>query len=195
MRATVRPGGRVAGVASVPGDKSIAHRLLILAATAEGRSMLREVPRSLDVEATARVLASIAPAAAPGLHSWLARPQVEDPAGGNRSFDPRSEARVEGTGRRGLSAAPSSLDCADSGTTMRLVAGVLAGAPFPATLTGDESLRRRPMDRVAEPLRAMGAEITTRGGRPPIEIRGGPLLGIDWTTPVPSVLWSRKRTI
>src|SRR5206468_838932 len=97
------------------------------------------------------------------------------------------ELHVEGSGRGSLREAEAPLDCGNSGTTMRLLAGVLAASPFTAELTGDESLRRRPMDRVAEPLRVMGAEIETMsGGLPPLVIRGGPLHGVAWSTPVPT---------
>ena len=95
--------------------------------------------------------------------------------------------RISGKGLHGLSKASRALDAENSGSTMRMLAGVLAGQPFASTLTGDESLRRRPMRRVIEPLRQMGAEIKGReGDRAPLEIHGGNLRGIDYTPPTPS---------
>jgi 3-phosphoshikimate 1-carboxyvinyltransferase len=96
------------------------------------------------------------------------------------------EVEVEGSGREGLVEPDADLDCGNSGTTMRLLAGVLASVPHRAVLTGDGSLLRRPMERVAEPLRAMGGEVSTTEGRPPLRIRGGSLRGIAWAPEVPS---------
>jgi 3-phosphoshikimate 1-carboxyvinyltransferase len=186
MQATVRPSGPVSGSAELPGDKSIAHRLLILAATARGSSRIDGLPAGLDVMATARVLAAVAPSASSGLESWLGRVEVDAPTPGDGGDGDHPEVRVEGDGREGLSPGPRDLDCANSGTTIRLMSGVLAGAPFRSTLLGDESLRRRPMERVARPLRAMGAKVSTTNGRAPLEITGGPLRGIEWSTDVPS---------
>src|SRR5438874_3891463 len=172
MRVIVRPGRRIAGATMVPGDKSLAHRLLILAATAEGLSTVRGLPGSLDVMTTARALRAVAPAAAPGLDRWLteARVELQPPSAGG--VDRGAELKVEGEGRVGLRETSDALDCANSGTTLRLLAGVLAGSPFRSILTGDESLRRRPMERVARPLRAMGATVSTDQGRPPVRIEG-----------------------
>src|SRR5438105_3961592 len=161
MRVSVRPGSSVSGIAGVPGDKSIAHRLLILAATARGSSRIGGLPASLDVLATASVLSALASPARPGLERWLtqARPRSQPP----RSSSDRSapELQLEGDGRGSLTAPDGLLDCANSGTTMRLTLGVLAGSPFRALLTGDESLRLRPMERVGPPLRARGATRST----------------------------------
>jgi 3-phosphoshikimate 1-carboxyvinyltransferase len=93
---------------------------------------------------------------------------------------------VEGRGPAGLKPAGGSLDVGNSGSTIRMLAGVLAGRPFRSVLTGDASIRRRPMERVAEPLRAMGATVTTRTGAPPVTIEGGPLRGLTWRLPVAS---------
>lgn len=93
---------------------------------------------------------------------------------------------LEADGRGSLEAPSRPLDCTNSGTTMRLLSGVLASAAFEAILVGDESLSRRPMERVAEPLRSMGADVRTTGGHPPITIVGGPLRGVEHRTPVPS---------
>jgi len=186
MQAMVRRSGPVSGSAELPGDKSIAHRLLILAATARGSSRIDGLPSGLDVRATARVVASVAPTASPGLETWLRLAEVDAPTRDDVGDGGHPEVRVEGDGWEGLSPGPRDLDCANSGTTIRLMSGVLAGAPFRSMLSGDESLRRRPMERVARPLRAMGAEVSTTDGRAPLEITGGPLQGIEWSTDVPS---------
>ncbi len=191
MRLVVRPGSRLEGRVRVAGDKSVAHRWLILAATARGRSRLGQVPPSLDVVATARCLASLAPKARPGLERWSS-----NVAGGAErngftwdvsSRDARSpDLDVEAEGRDALIEPDGVLDCANSGTTMRLLAGLLASAPFRSTLVGDESLTARPMERVAEPLRLMGADVRTTDGHAPVEVAGGDLTGIRYRTPVPS---------
>jgi len=191
MRARIRPGSPVGGVVSVPGDKSVAHRWLILAATAEGRSRLAGLPPSLDVRATARCLARLSPEARPGLDAWL--DQGADAGEGQRStWNERSDhgaspiLEVEGEGRSALVEPATHLDCANSGTTMRLLAGVLASAPLRATLVGDRSLAARPMERVAAPLRAMGASVGTTDGHAPIRVEGGALTGVEHAPAVPS---------
>jgi 3-phosphoshikimate 1-carboxyvinyltransferase len=98
----------------------------------------------------------------------------------------RHAIRVTGRGRRGLRPAAGPLDCGNSGTTMRLLSGLVAGHPFPSTLMGDESLSGRPMKRVIDPLTAMVARISSNSGRAPLGIEGGDLTAITWTTPVPS---------
>jgi len=188
---TINPGTRVAGEAKVPGDKSIAHRWLILASTARGGSELRGLPASLDVRSTARCLAQVAPKARPALEVWAgnASSAVE---GRGSTWNPSEPdhhdvmLEVEGEGREGLVLPDGELDCGNSGTSMRLLAGVLAGAPFTSILTGDESLSGRPMERVAEPLRLMGAGVTTTEGRAPMRVHGGGLRGIDYEIPVAS---------
>jgi 3-phosphoshikimate 1-carboxyvinyltransferase len=190
VRVTVKPGGTVGGEVRVPGDKSIAHRWLILAATAEGRSELRGLPRALDVRSTAKVLAAIAPERSrAALEAWAS--QASATAERQRSTANEGEPRpvsisLEAQGRVALRAPRGDLDCGNSGTTMRLIAGVLASCAVEARLTGDESLTVRPMERVAEPLRAMGADVRTTGGHPPVTVRGGPLDGIRHVAPVPS---------
>lgn len=195
VRARIRPSSGVEARARVPGDKSIAHRWLILASTAEGPSRLAGVPPALDLRSTASCLAAVAPAARPGLDRWLAETLSDLEVGGstwNPSSSPSSGepdgpvAEVEGEGRSGLRPPAAALDCGNAGTTMRLLAGVLAAAPFRSVLVGDASLSRRPMERVAEPLRAMGASVTTTDGHPPLTIRGGALRGVRWTLPVPT---------
>jgi 3-phosphoshikimate 1-carboxyvinyltransferase len=190
MRAVVHPGGFGGGTARVPGDKSIAHRWLLLAATAQGRSELRGLPPGLDVKATVSVLSELAPPEARGaLDGWASSPAPEPDRDRSTTNDPRPRAPdlvLEAHGRAALEAPGPALDCANSGTTMRLLAGVLAGLPFEATMVGDESLSTRPMERVAEPLRAMGADVRTTEGHAPVIVRGGELRGIEHRVPVPS---------
>jgi len=153
-------------VCRVPGDKSISHRALLLAALGDGPSEIRGLLVSADVEATARALRALG-VEVPSLH-----------AGG---------ITVPGGGLRGLRSPAAPLDCANSGTTARLVAGLVAGAGLEATLVGDESLSRRPMRRVAEPLRAMGAtvDLPAHDGLP-MTVRSTGLHGLTWHSPVPS---------
>lgn len=153
------------GVRRVPGDKSISHRAAILAALAHGESRVRGFSPAGDCLATLAVLAALG-------------------VGVARTDD---AVLVDGGGPAGLRVPRGPLDCARSGTTMRLGAGMLAAAPFASTLTGDPQLLRRPMDRVAEPLRLMGAEVQlAEGGRPPLTILGRPLRGMEYRLPVPS---------
>ncbi|GAC1341228.1 MAG: 3-phosphoshikimate 1-carboxyvinyltransferase [Candidatus Dormibacteria bacterium] len=148
------------GTIEVPGDKSIAHRALLVAALADGVSTLRGLPPSADVAATRACLEELGVASLAGDH----------------------EVRL----KAGPLRAPSrDLDARNSGTTMRLLAGVLAGQPFSSVLDGDASLRRRPMERVVTPLRLMGAQLET-DGRPPLRIRGASLQGIRYAPPVAS---------
>jgi 3-phosphoshikimate 1-carboxyvinyltransferase len=191
MDAEIRPGSRLDGVARVPGDKSIAHRWLLLAATADGRSRIGRPPASLDVRSTAACLAQLAPKARASLHMFASN--VGSAVEGGRSTwnvtgsDPLSTVlEVEGEGRAGLVDPAGSLDCGNSGTSMRLLAGVVASVPFSTVLTGDASLSRRPMERVARPLREMGAEIVTDDGHAPVRITGADLDGITFVPEVPS---------
>ncbi len=154
MSATIRGIGPLSGTLSLPGDKSISHRALIFNALAAGQAQVRGILDSEDVRATARCLAALGVSIA-----WEAD-------------------AVTITGRdMALSEPDDVLDCGNSGTTMRLLAGVLAGQPMLAVLTGDDSLRRRPMARVTDPLRQLGARIDGRdGGRlAPLTVRGGAL--------------------
>ena len=100
---------------------------------------------------------------------------------GRRSAHRPGRPQIKGRGRVRLAPADGDLNCGNSGTTMRLLAGIVASHPFRSRLIGDASLSRRPMRRVIDPLEAMGAEVTARDGHPPIEIIGGDLSGIDWT--------------
>lgn len=164
-RYLVHPGGQLKGRFSVPGDKSISHRAVILGALAEG---ITEVEGLLE---GADVLATIAAFRAMGV-------EMEGPDNGH--------LRIQGAGLHGLHAPAVPLDCGNSGTAMRLLAGVLAGQAFSSTLIGDTSLQKRPMGRLLNPLRAMGAEITAQEGRAPLHIHGRPLHGIEYALPVAS---------
>ena len=190
MRATVHPGGFRGGEATVPGDKSIAHRWLILAGIANGRSELSGLPAALDVRSTARCMGALLGGAdGAALEGWASDPAPAPDGDRSTTNGPRprgTTVAVETQGRGALQAPGRPLDCGNSGTTMRLLAGVLAAAPFEAVLEGDESLSRRPMQRVAEPLRSMGAEVATTDGHAPMRVRGGPLRGIEHETPVPT---------
>ncbi|HWO70297.1 MAG TPA: 3-phosphoshikimate 1-carboxyvinyltransferase [Actinomycetota bacterium] len=191
MRALIRPGSTVSGEVRVPGDKSIAHRWAILAATARGRSELRGLPASLDVSATLRCLRALFPRSFPlvegeGSASTAALEGDGSTWSGQRGRIDIPHLVVEGKGRAGIEEPRGLLDCANSGTTMRLLAGVIASRPIRAVMIGDESLSRRPMERVAEPLRRMGARVTTTAGRPPLVVEGAPLRGIRHRSEVPS---------
>ena len=153
----------VRGAVRPPGDKSISHRALMLAALARGTSEITGLLTGEDVKSTARVLRQL---------------------GADISAIGAGTVTVRGSR---LSSPASRLHCGNSGTTARLLLGMLAGQRFPATLTGDASLRRRPMRRVTEPLRAMGARIDdTHGDALPLTIRGGRLHPLTYTTPVAS---------
>jgi 3-phosphoshikimate 1-carboxyvinyltransferase len=162
---TISPGGNVTGVVELPGDKSISHRYAIIAALAEGTSEIRNYATAADCKSTLECLRRLG---------------VEIDAN-------RERVRIHGVGLDGLKKPKRALDAENSGSTMRMLSGVLAGQRFPSTITGDSSLRKRPMRRVAEPLRQMGAEIRGRDGDlAPLEIRGGNLHAIDYSSPVPS---------
>jgi 3-phosphoshikimate 1-carboxyvinyltransferase len=191
MRAIVRPGTTVSGELGVPGDKSIAHRWIILASIAEGASRLREVPAALDVRSTGACVAKLVPRARPSLDLWV-RTGPDAVEGGGSTWNgggphPAGSAlEVEGEGLDGLREADTPLDCGNSGTTMRLLTGLVAGRPFRTVLTGDESLSTRPMERVAAPLRAMGAVIGTDRGHAPVSVDGRSLIGARTELTVPS---------
>jgi len=152
----------VSGVVRPPGDKSISHRVLMLAALAKGTSELRGLLTGDDVKSTARVLRQL-----------------------GVKIGRISELGVRISGSQ-LLAPHSRLHCGNSGTTARLMLGILAGQNFEASLTGDASLRKRPMRRVTEPLKEMGARISERGDGLPLTIRGGTLRGLTYTSPVAS---------
>jgi 3-phosphoshikimate 1-carboxyvinyltransferase len=152
----------------------------MLAATADGRSTIRGLPRSLDVRRTAVAMTALSRVPQPGLQTWL------DQTGSGEEGGASDEITVEGEGRLGLRETSSPVDCGNSGTTMRLLAGLVSPCPFETSLVGDESLSRRPMERIAEPLRAMGAQVRTLEGHAPVTVIGGPLRGIRYEPTVPS---------
>ncbi|HEY3238611.1 MAG TPA: 3-phosphoshikimate 1-carboxyvinyltransferase [Acidimicrobiia bacterium] len=150
----------------VPGDKSISHRALLLAAVASGTSRLSGVADGDDVARTRSAVEALGA-------------RVRATGAGVSPTSQGGGLSVRGSGFEGLTEPEGVLDCANSGTSIRLLAGLLAGRPFHSVLDGDASLRRRPMARVVEPLRAMGARIDGRAGGTlaPLSIRGGPLVG------------------
>jgi 3-phosphoshikimate 1-carboxyvinyltransferase len=190
MAVTVGRGRGLGGVTRVPGDKSIAHRWLILASTALGPSEIRGLPDALDVRSTAKVCAALLRGeTAAVLDGWASNPSAAAHGDGStaNNGEPRpGSVALEGRGRAGLVAPTAPLDCENSGTTMRLVAGVLAAAPFRTVLVGDASLTPRPMERIAQPLRAMGARVETDDGHAPVVVEGDGLHGIVHRSPVPS---------
>src|SRR5207247_5235167 len=156
MIATVRPTRQLEGAIKVPGDKSISHRALILGSIASGESRVRGLSPGADVQSTASCLRAMG---------------VEIDG-----------SIVRGRGMDGLRASSRPLDCGNSGTTMRLLAGLLAAQRFSSELIGDESLSRRPMDRVVDPLRQMGATAAW----PPLRVGGGQgLHGIEYRPTLP----------
>jgi 3-phosphoshikimate 1-carboxyvinyltransferase len=164
----VRPAARVRGRLRVPGDKSISHRYALFAALATGRSHVHGYSGGADCAATIECLRALGVAieAVPG-------------EGG-------TTLTIDGRGLRGLAAPERVLDARNSGTTLRLLSGILSAHRFESIITGDESLRRRPMRRVIEPLTRMGARISADRDRAPLTIAGADLAPIDYTPPVPS---------
>jgi 3-phosphoshikimate 1-carboxyvinyltransferase len=162
----VQPARSVSGMIAVPGDKSISHRSLMLCGIAEGSSEVTGFLASEDC------LASLAAMRAFGVH-------IEQPS--------PTHVVIHGVGLRGLRDAGFALDMGNAGTAMRLFTGLLSAQPFNSRLIGDASLMKRPMERVAKPLREMGADVRTRSGTPPVDIGGGRRLrGIEYTMPVAS---------
>ena len=161
----VRPAAAVSGRLTVPGDKSISHRYALLGALADGTSHIDGYSPGADCAATLACLRALGVAA--------------------RTPGPGS-LEIEGRGVRGLQAAAGPLDAMNSGTTMRLLTGVVAAHPFRTVIGGDASLSRRPMRRIIEPLTRMGARIEAVEGRPPLTIDGGDLHGITYEPEVPS---------
>lgn len=165
-RYRVEPGGEIAGEITVPGDKSISHRALMFGGIAEGNTEITGFLAGEDCLATLRALQA--------LGVQIERPQPQ-------------RVLVRGRGLEGLTAAATALDMGNAGTAMRLFMGLLAPQAFDSILIGDASLMRRPMERVAGPLRLMGADIRTQDGRPPVEIHGNTKLSaIDYALPVAS---------
>jgi 3-phosphoshikimate 1-carboxyvinyltransferase len=162
----VRPARKVRGNVQLPGDKSVSHRYAMLAGIAEGPSRLENYSTGADCASTLGCMRSL------GVE-WERKE-------GNDNV-------IEVKGRGLALAAPSSaLDCGNSGSTMRMLSGILAGQSFTSEMMGDESLSRRPMERVISPLSAMGAQISSRDGKPPLLITGAALEAIDYKMPVAS---------
>jgi len=165
MIRSVRAGAPLTGAVRCPGDKSISHRYAMLAALAQGESELLNFAGSLDCQSTLRCLRALG---------------VDIRTRDNSVF-------ITGNGLNGLKAPSGDLDAGNSGTTMRLLSGILAGQSFETTIAGDASLSRRPMGRIIEPLRLMGAHIYSgESGLPPLRIRGGDLRAIRYSLPVAS---------
>jgi 3-phosphoshikimate 1-carboxyvinyltransferase len=170
--ALVRTAGRLRGELRLPGDKSVSHRALLMAALAAGESRITAAGDGADVRSTAAIVGALGAA-------------VERVGDDSRNVD----YRVVSPGAEGLREPGATLDCGNSGTSLRLTTGVLAGLPVTATLDGDDSLRRRPVARIIEPLRSMGALLRARenDSLPPLTVTGRtPLAAIDHTTSVPS---------
>ncbi len=155
----------IRGRISVPGDKSISHRALMLSAIAKGESVIRGLASGEDVRSTMRCLRQL----------------------GVLTQENKTELHVQGKGFAGLKKSATPLDAGNSGTTMRLLSGILAAQPFDTTITGDASLQRRPMRRIIKPLAKMGATIDSReNGYAPLIIHGSKLRGIHYPLPVAS---------
>ena len=164
IRTISRPSS-LRGTVPLPGDKSISHRYAMLSAIAEGASELRHFASSQDCHSTLRCLRSL----------------------GVEVSEDADTVTIQGRGLLGLQPYGGVLDAGNSGTTVRLLSGILAGHPFETVITGDESLSRRPMERILQPLRLMGAEVSSReGGLLPLKIRGGILKGLRYELPVAS---------
>jgi 3-phosphoshikimate 1-carboxyvinyltransferase len=162
----VRPARGVRGSVSLPGDKSISHRYAMLAAIADGPSRLENYSTGADCASTLGCLRTL------GV-KW------------ERKSGAGNVIEVQGSGPS-LSGPGEPLDCGNSGSTIRMLSGIVAGQKFASEMSGDESLSRRPMERVITPLKAMGAEITSENGRPPLRITGHALKSIDYQIPVAS---------
>src|SRR5580658_5189557 len=160
----VRPARNVRGSVQLPGDKSISHRYAMLAGIAEGPSRLENYSTGADRASTLRCLRSL---------------------GVNWEQKEGNLIEVQGRGLA-LAAPATALDCGNSGSTMRMLSGIVAGQKFSSEMIGDESLSRRPMERVITPLSAMGAEIASQAGKPPLRITGAALKAIDYAMPVAS---------
>src|SRR5581483_7855863 len=161
---TIRPARNISGALRLPGDKSISHRYAMLAALAQGTTRLENFSSGADCRSTLECLRAL---------------------GVDVQHNHDLAVVIEGAGRN-LRPPTRPLDCGNSGSTMRMLAGILAGQRFTAEMIGDESLSRRPMARVIEPLTRMGARIESSNGRPPLRITGGTLRALDYRLPVPS---------
>lgn len=168
MSITLSSAGHISGEINIPGDKSISHRGVMFASIAEGTSILRGFLDGADCNSTINCFRQM----------------------GIEIEKTQTEIIIHGKGLSGLNPPAASLDVGNSGTTMRLISGILAGQHFSSSLTGDESIQRRPMDRIIKPLRTMGANITSTNtenyGCAPLSIVGKPLTGTHYISPVAS---------
>src|SRR5215470_12554819 len=162
----VRPARTIRGSVELPGDKSISHRYGMLAGIAEGDSRIENYSTGADCASTLGCMRAL------GV-KW------------ERKSDGQNVIEVQGRGVL-LATPATALDCGNSGSTMRMLSGIVAGQSFTSEMVGDESLSRRPMERVIQPLSAMGAEIASAQGKPPLRITGSPLKSIDYKMPVAS---------
>jgi len=171
-RVIVRPAARIRGTIRVPGDKSISHRYALLAAIAGGRTTIRQYAPGGDCQSTLACLAQLGVPISRGLAGADGEPPL---------------VIIDGRGGRRLTPPGAPLDCGNSGSTMRMLAGIVAAHPFDCTLIGDRSLSRRPMRRIIGPLSQMGARFEAADGdRPPLTVHGADLAGIAFTPDVPS---------
>lgn len=165
MQKTVSPAARVSGAIALPGDKSISHRYAMISAIAEGPSRVRNYSTGADCHSTLGCVRALG---------------IEVEGSG-------TEFTIHGRGLDGLRAPAGDLDAGNSGSTIRMISGILAAQPFTTRIFGDASLSRRPMQRIMTPLAGMGARIDAKDGKfPPLEIHGGRLRPIDYVLPVPS---------
>src|ERR1051325_1958918 len=164
-RLELKPAAKITGTVSVPGDKSVSHRLAMLGAIAQGATVIHNFAASVDCRSTLECLRGL-------------RVKIDQTG---------STVAVHGRGVHGLQQTSTELDAGNSGTTVRLLSGILAGSLFESTFIGDESLSRRPMKRIIDPLRRFGATIQARDNNYlPLKIQGGHLNAIDCTMPVAS---------
>ena len=169
MTEQVSPARAIHGVVSVPGDKSISHRYAMLASIAEGDSKIFNYSTGADCQSTLACMEAL------GIEHTTAEE------------DGRPTLTIHGKGAAGLAAASGTLDAGNSGSTIRMLSGILAAQPFTTRISGDESLVKRPMRRIMTPLAQMNARIEATGGDfPPLTIHGSPLRGIDYALPVAS---------
>ncbi|MDA8174162.1 MAG: 3-phosphoshikimate 1-carboxyvinyltransferase [Nitrospiraceae bacterium] len=178
MTARIEGAGRLRGVLAVPSDKSISHRAAMFASIAKGKSTVRNLLLAADTISTLNAMKLL------GAEMQGFGKPINVPGFGQYY----ENYEISGCGLHGLKAPGKEIDCGNSGTTMRLLTGLLAGNPFRTVLTGDESLSKRPMARVIRPLSLMGAKIkaTVDEKYPPLEIEGGPLKAIEYDMPVAS---------
>src|ERR1700728_2127097 len=165
MRQTIRPAGRLAGVITLAGDKSISHRFAMIASLAEGPSKITNYSTGADCHSTLGCVRAL----------------------GIEAEEQGTTVTIQGRGLNGWQCPASDLDAGNSGSTIRMMSGLLAAQPFVSRIFGDESLSRRPMGRIIKPLEQMGARIEARNTQfPPLVIHGTGMHPIDYTLPVPS---------